>query len=36
LIFHRAEVLGHGTIKRAVVSKGKFEEKQRAKQIAGS
>ena len=27
-----AEVLGHGTIKRAIVSKSKFEEKQRAKQ----
>jgi fluoroacetyl-CoA thioesterase len=27
-----AEVLGHGTIKRAIVSKGKFEAKQRAKQ----
>jgi fluoroacetyl-CoA thioesterase len=26
------EVLGHGTIKRAIVSKSKFEEKQRAKQ----
>src|SRR5271165_2312066 len=26
-----AEVLGHGTIARAIVSKGKFEEKQRAK-----
>jgi fluoroacetyl-CoA thioesterase len=26
-----AEVLGHGTIKRAIVSKSKFEEKQRAK-----
>ena len=25
------EVLGHGTIARAIVSKGKFEEKQRAK-----
>ena len=30
------ELLGHGTIKRAIVSKGKFEAKQRAKQIAGS
>ena len=27
-----AEVIGHGTIKRAIVSKGKFEGKQRAKQ----
>lgn len=26
-----SEVLGHGAIKRAIVSKGKFEEKQRAK-----
>jgi predicted thioesterase len=26
------EVLGHGTIKRAIISKSKFEEKQRAKQ----
>jgi fluoroacetyl-CoA thioesterase len=26
-----AEVIGHGTIKRAIVSKGRFEEKQRAK-----
>lgn len=25
------EVIGHGTISRAIVSKGKFEEKQRAK-----
>jgi fluoroacetyl-CoA thioesterase len=31
-----AEVLGHGTIKRAIVSKGKFEAKQRAKQAASS
>ena len=30
------EVLGHGTIKRAVVSKAKFEAKQRARQAAGS
>jgi fluoroacetyl-CoA thioesterase len=28
-----AEVIGHGTIKRAIVSKGKFEEKQRKKQM---
>jgi len=27
-----AEVIGHGTIKRAIVSKGKFEAKQQAKQ----
>ena len=27
-----AEVLGHGTIKRAIVSKAKFEAKRRAKQ----
>ena len=27
-----AELLGHGTIKRAIVSKAKFEEKQRGKQ----
>ena len=26
------EVIGHGTVKRAIVSKGKFEAKQRAKQ----
>ena len=31
-----AEVLGHGTIKRAIVSMGKFAEKQRQKQTAGS
>jgi fluoroacetyl-CoA thioesterase len=31
-----AEVLGHGTIKRAIVSKSKFEEKQRAKQAQSS
>jgi predicted thioesterase len=31
-----AELLGHGTIKRAIVSKSKFEEKQRAKQPAES
>jgi fluoroacetyl-CoA thioesterase len=29
-----AEVLGHGTIKRAIVSKRKFEEKQRQKKAA--
>jgi len=28
------EMLGHGTISRAIVSKSKFEEKQRAKQAA--
>ena len=28
------EVLGHGTIKRAIVSKARFEEKQRARQAA--
>jgi predicted thioesterase len=28
---NEVEVLGHGTIKRAIVSKSKFEEKQRAK-----
>jgi fluoroacetyl-CoA thioesterase len=27
-----SEVIGHGTIKRAIISKGKFEEKQRKKQ----
>jgi fluoroacetyl-CoA thioesterase len=27
-----SEVIGHGTIKRAIVSKSKFEERQRAKQ----
>jgi fluoroacetyl-CoA thioesterase len=31
-----AEVIGHGTIKRAIVSKSKFEEKQRAKQTQSS
>jgi len=30
------EVIGHGTIKRAIVSRRKFEEKQRAKQVQGS
>ena len=30
------EVLGHGTIQRAVVSKAKFEAKQRARQAAKS
>jgi len=30
------EVIGHGTIKRAIVSRSKFEEKQRAKQVQGS
>ena len=30
------EVIGHGTIKRAIVSKSKFEEKQRAKQVQSS
>jgi fluoroacetyl-CoA thioesterase len=30
------EVIGHGTIKRAIVSKSKFEEKQRAKQAQSS
>ena len=29
-----SEVIGHGTINRAIVSKGKFEAKQRAKQAA--
>jgi fluoroacetyl-CoA thioesterase len=31
-----AEVVGQGTIKRAIVSKSKFEEKQRAKQARSS
>lgn len=30
------EVIGHGTIKRAIVSKSRFEEKQRAKQAQSS
>jgi len=30
-----AEVIGYGTIARAIVSKAKFEEKQRAKQAQG-
>jgi len=30
------EVIGHGTIRRAIVSKSKFEEKQRAKQAQSS
>jgi len=30
------EVIGHGTIKRAIVSRSKFEEKQRANQVQGS
>ena len=30
------EVIGHGTIKRAIVSKSKFEEKQRAKRVQSS
>ena len=29
--YNGTEVIGHGTIKRAIVSKSKFEEKQRAK-----
>ena len=31
-----AEVIGQGTIKRAIVSKSKFEEKQRAKRTQSS
>ena len=31
-----SEVIGYGTIKRAIVSKSKFEEKQRAKQAQSS
>jgi len=30
------ELISHGTIKRAIVSKSKFEEKQRAKQAQSS
>lgn len=30
--YNGAELIGHGTIKRAIVSKSKFEKKQRAKQ----
>lgn len=30
------EVIGRGTIKRAIVSKSKFEEKQRARQVQSS
>jgi fluoroacetyl-CoA thioesterase len=31
-----SEVIGHGTVKRAIVSKSKFEEKLRAKQVQSS
>jgi len=31
-----SEMLGHGTIKRAIVSKAKFAEKRRAKQTQGA
>ncbi|MFZ0913363.1 MAG: thioesterase [Candidatus Korobacteraceae bacterium] len=31
-----SEVIGHGTIKRAIVSKSRFEEKQRVKQAQSS
>jgi len=30
-----AEVIGYGTISRAIISKARFEEKQRAKQMQG-
>src|SRR5271157_1571156 len=34
--YNGTEVIGHGTITRAIVSKSKFEEKQRAKQAQSS